>query len=272
MEQISLFSLLPESRKRSSLFPNSFICQGLYITLLRRPYCRTIQLGVEATGKVQVSCGLRTSVKEIKTFVEDHWKWIQKQILEQKKIKRKYPVKKFHNGELFLFQGRKLILQYKRVPLKPGGFSVKKGFCVRQDKLIYSWSQLEDLGTDCLTRELRSFYEKTGKSFLQKTLAVFSSRMQLIPNAVRIGSQRSLWGSCSSEGNISLNWRLVVAPPDVISYVVIHELAHLKYLDHSTSFWSLVACFCSNYKKCEDWLVQNTYAADFLLFRPELHG
>ena len=89
--------------------------------------------------------------------------------------------------------------------------------------------------------------------------------MRLVPKAVRVGSQRSLWGSCSSEGNISLNWRLVVAPPEVMNYVVTHELAHLKYLDHSAAFWSLVARFCPDYKKYEAWLGHNTYTPDFLL-------
>ncbi len=265
MEQISLFSLLPKSAKRSPLFPNSFMYRGVCITLIRKPYRRVMQLGVEMKGGVQISCARRTTLKEIKSFLAEHWKWIQKELSERQKIKRRHPVKKFRTGESFLFQGKSLKLQYKHIRIRQNEPFIEKGFYIKNKNLIYGWNRLEDLGTHFLRQELRSFYEKKGKLLLQEAVAVFSSRMQLVPKAVRIGSQRSLWGSCSSEGNISLNWRLVVAPPEVINYVVIHELAHLKYLDHSSAFWSLVARFCPDYKKQEAWLGHNTYTPDFLL-------
>ena len=265
MEQISLFSLLPKAAKSLALFPNSFMYRGLCIIVVRKPYRRAMHLSVEMRKGVQISCARRTTLKEIKSFLADHWEWIQKELLEQQKIKRKHPVKKFRTGESFLFQGKKLKLQYKHLPAGKSGPFIEKGFYIKGRSLIYCWSRLEDLGKDFLRQELKSFFEKTGKQLLQEAIAVFSSRMRLVPKAVRIGSQRSLWGSCSSEGNISLNWRLVVAPPEVMNYVVIHELAHLKYLDHSAAFWSLVARFCPDYKKYETWLGHNTYTPDFLL-------
>ena len=271
MEQISLFSLLPKSAKRSPLFPNSFIYRGVCINLIRKPYRRVMRLSVAIQEGVQVSCARRTPLKEIQFFLAGHWKWIQKELLERQKIKRRYPVKKFQPGESFLFQGKQLKLQYKHLCMRTSGSFIEKGFYIKNKSLIYCWNQLEDLGVSYLRQELRSFYEKTGKQLLQEAIIVFSSRMQLVPKAVRIGSQRSLWGSCSSEGNISLNWRLVVAPPEVINYVVIHELAHLKYLDHSSAFWSLVARFCPDYKKYEAWLGHNIYTPDFLLSHSELH-
>lgn len=271
MEQISLFSLLPRLERKLSPSFNSFIYQGLYVVLVRKSYQRAVQISVGVEGRVRVSCARSTSVKEIKSFLKDHWQWIQKQLKEQEKIRKKYPLKKFCGGELFLFQGKQLQLKYKNVFLKSNGIS-KKGFYVEKNNLIYLWDKMDDLSMGVLKKELRDFYETTGKKLLQKALDVFSSRMRLVPRSVRMGSQRSLWGSCSSEGAISLNWRLVVAPPEVMNYVVIHELAHLEYLNHSPAFWSLVFRFCPNYRKYERWLGQNTYAADFLLSRSELHG
>ena len=271
MEQISLFSLLPKSKKKLSPLSNVFIYQGLCIVLVRRPYQRTIQLSVGVEGKMRISCARSTSLKEVKSFLQEHWLWIQKQVKKQEKIRKKYPLKKFRAGELFLFQGRQLKLKYKNIFLESGVVSERE-FQIKKDNLIYHWNNIEDLNTSVLKKELRDFYERAGKRFLQEALATFSSRMRLVPHSLRVGSQRSLWGSCSSEGDISLNWRLVVAPPDVMNYVVIHELAHLKYLNHSPAFWSLVSCFCPNYRKYERWLGQNAYAADFLLFRSELYG
>ena len=57
---------------------------------------------------------------------------------------------------------------------------------------------------------------------------------------IRIGDQRTLWGSCSPRGTLSFNWRLVLAPVEVLDYVVVHEVCHLRFLDHSRRFWKLV--------------------------------
>ena len=158
MEQISLFSLLPKSAKRSSLFPNSFMYRGLCITLIRKPYRRAMHLSVEMKKGVRISCARRTTLKEIKSFLSDNWKWIQKELLERRKIKRKYPVKKFRTGESFLFQGEKLKLQYKHLPAGNSGPFTEKGFYIKNKSLIYCWSRLEDLGKDFLRQELKSFY------------------------------------------------------------------------------------------------------------------
>lgn len=267
MEQISLFSLLKEPRKRSHKYSNIFIYKKLYIFLIRKPYQRSVHVSIEAGGKVQVSCSSHFSLKKVRAFLDTHWLWIRSQILEEKRIKKKYPRKKFHSGETFLFQGKKIKLKYKKVLLKRRRTSLGKnlpGFHVKDNDLIYMWSHLQDLNSDVLKIKLIDFYEVTGKKLLSESIHTFSSRMELIPKSVRMGSQRTLWGSCSSEGKISLNWRLAAAPKDVLNYVVIHELAHLKYLSHSSDFWSLVSRFCPNYEKHEVWLNKNALALDFL--------
>lgn len=76
-------------------------------------------------------------------------------------------------------------------------------------------------------------------------------------NAVRIKSQRSLWASCSAKRNLNFNWRLFLAPPEVLDYVVIHELAHLVVMRHSKRFWSLVAKWCPEHKSRRRWLREN---------------
>ena len=285
MEQISLFSLSfksttlkPDRKKWKTALPqipNFFIYRDLPVVLTRKPYQRSLRFYVKSGNTVHVSCSLRSSYKEITSILENHWRWIQKQLLEQKELKRKYPLKKFREGESFLFHGRKLKLKYERNRIKKESskqaLKTKKGFYLKNDNLIYQWSDPADLNKEFLKKHLKAFYEKEGEKQLRESLSLFSSRMQLVPKAIRIRSQKSLWGSCSSEGTISLNWRLIVAPPSALNYVVIHELAHLRYLNHSPSFWSLVNCFCPEYKKYEHWLRHNAYAMDFLLPHSELH-
>ncbi len=71
---------------------------------------------------------------------------------------------------------------------------------------------------------------------------------------VSIRNQRTRWGSCGRDGKISLNWRLVLMPPAVRDYVLIHELMHLRRLDHSPAFWKLVAAACPGYREARQWL------------------
>jgi predicted metal-dependent hydrolase len=71
---------------------------------------------------------------------------------------------------------------------------------------------------------------------------------------VTIRNQRTRWGSCGRDGHVSLNWRLILMPPHVRDYVLIHELMHLRRMDHSPRFWSLVAAACPNYEEARRWL------------------
>jgi predicted metal-dependent hydrolase len=79
----------------------------------------------------------------------------------------------------------------------------------------------------------------------------------LTVSAVSIRNQRTRWGSCGRDGKISLNWRLVLMPPDVRDYVLIHELMHLRRLDHSPAFWKLVGAACPGYRDARQWLRVN---------------
>jgi predicted metal-dependent hydrolase len=71
---------------------------------------------------------------------------------------------------------------------------------------------------------------------------------------MQVRAQRTRWGSCSRRGGLSFNWRLVQAPPEVLDYVVVHELAHIVHPNHSTAFWMLVHAHCPDYPAHKRWL------------------
>ena len=85
--------------------------------------------------------------------------------------------------------------------------------------------------------------------------------------AIRIGRQRTLWGSCSPRGTLSFNWRLVLAPLDVLDYVVVHELCHLRVPNHSPRFWALVERHRPQWRQQREWLRE--YGPELLAFRPQ---
>jgi predicted metal-dependent hydrolase len=75
---------------------------------------------------------------------------------------------------------------------------------------------------------------------------------------IEIRNQRTRWGSCSTNGILGLNWRLMMAPPEIVDYIVVHELAHLREANHSPAFWSLVAEFDPEYESHAEWLQRNS--------------
>lgn len=90
-------------------------------------------------------------------------------------------------------------------------------------------------------------------TFLPK-IREWSGKTGLRPMKVRIKDQKSRWGSCSSKKNVNLNWRLIMAPETVLDYVIVHELCHLQFLNHSKVFWYLVASFIPDFQTQKSWL------------------
>ena len=101
---------------------------------------------------------------------------------------------------------------------------------------------------------LRSWYQQTASSFLPDRVSVYEEIMGCNSRSVRISRARSRWGSCSADNRIALSWRLMMAPPAIIDYVVVHELAHIREKNHSPRFWSLVGNICPDYRKHRRWL------------------
>ncbi|HEY6548373.1 MAG TPA: M48 family metallopeptidase [Vicinamibacteria bacterium] len=93
-----------------------------------------------------------------------------------------------------------------------------------------------------------------------------SERIGVEYRRIRIGGQRTLWGSCSPRGTLSFNWRLVLAPLEVLDYVVVHELCHLHVPNHSRRFWALVERHRPQWREQRDWL--RVHGPELLAFRP----
>ena len=101
----------------------------------------------------------------------------------------------------------------------------------------------------------RSNWQRTyAKTFLIQRLRELGQQHGLVYNRVSIRAQRTRWGSCSARKNISLNWRLILAPAQVIDYVLLHELMHTRILNHSREFWAQLSALCPDYRQAKAWL------------------
>jgi predicted metal-dependent hydrolase len=99
---------------------------------------------------------------------------------------------------------------------------------------------------------------KTAKDIICARVQYWGAALNLEYGRVFIKDQRTLWGSCSGRRNLNFNWHLAAAPPEVLDYVVIHELCHLREMNHSKKFWGLVAAICPDYAARRKWLRDNS--------------
>lgn len=109
--------------------------------------------------------------------------------------------------------------------------------------------------TDTAPRSLvEAWYRREANRCLPARLAPYARMLGVEPKRISIRAQRTRWGSCSSQGTICLNWRLLLLPSDLCDYILVHELCHLRHLDHSAKFWALVEGVFCDYAEREDRL------------------
>lgn len=104
---------------------------------------------------------------------------------------------------------------------------------------------------------LEKKYKKAAKQYIYERVEYYLPLIGGSYRSIRIGDQKTRWGSCSSNGTLSFSWRLMLAPPRVLDYVVIHEICHLTHMNHSAQFWALVEAFDPDYKEHRRWLREN---------------
>ncbi len=103
-------------------------------------------------------------------------------------------------------------------------------------------------------RRLQDWLKLTAKAELTAASRKYAAAMGVSYRRISIRDQRSRWGSCSAQGDLSYSWRLILTPSYVLDYVAAHEVAHLRHLDHSTRFWRLVLSHCPHAARAKAWL------------------
>jgi predicted metal-dependent hydrolase len=212
------------------------------INKLVRARRRTIALIVERDGSLTVRAPKRAALRDIEQFIHEKTSWILR-TREKLLAIPKAAGKEFIEGEKFSFLGTEYELKLvspQRPPLKfDNEFRLGSTSQGRAALLFTRW-------------------------YKEQALIVISERVQhyaalhgFQPKQVKISSAKTRWGSCTSTGSLNFTWRLVMAPLEVIDYVVIHELAHLRVHNHSAKFWKLVESIEPQFKVRRKWLRLN---------------
>ncbi len=108
-----------------------------------------------------------------------------------------------------------------------------------------------------VSNQIMLWYKAQARRFFTQTVESEKAKYNFEYKGISIKDTVTRWGSCSTKKNFNFNWRLVMAPPNVLNYVVIHEIAHLTFMNHSKDFWSLVQQRFPNYIEAKNWLKTN---------------
>jgi len=220
------------------------------ITYEERHSLRAIRLSITvAKGKVQVTIPAGASQEQVSRFLEAKKPWIFKH-MERHEIRESIPQRSFVEGERLPYMGRELLLQTQG---QPGKYTTIK--LEEHNICVYLAEDIPKSTWEEVVRDAVIFtYQQQAKKIFAMKLDYYAKIMGLKYNQLRIKEQRTKWGSCSRQGNINLNWRVIMAPEEVIDYLILHELAHLKHMNHSKEYWHYVASFMSDYKTWQKWL------------------
>ena len=206
---------------------------------------KTLCLSFTDEGKLLIKTPYYISQHQINQFIEKNQKWIDKQKLKIARQKQENPEKKLQNGEIIHYLGKKYtIITLENIQKPMFNFPC----------LFIPNDHLENK-----KKKLTQFLKIRAKDIFTDRLDQWAEAMNLSYKSLKLSSAKTRWGSCSSKKNINLNWKLIFAPMNIIDSVVIHELAHLKHMNHSKDFWEWVRQFDPNEKKHTKWLKENGF-------------
>lgn len=203
---------------------------------------KTVSLVVTKDARLIVRAPNRTPQAFIDRVIAEKSGWILRK-MEEMRSRPKLPARSYVDGDVFLYLGK----QYSVEVIEGTVADIALA-----DKLYITRQALPDIRS-----RLHAWYTEKAHRIISTRIAWFAIRTGCDPKRVRITNATRRWGSCSSSGTVSFSWRLVMAPPEVIDYVVVHELVHIGQPDHSPAFWEKVERVMPDYCTWKEWLATN---------------
>lgn len=206
---------------------------------LERTQRRTIGLKISAQGLV-VHAPKRVSLIQLEDILKQKANWICKKLRAQRE--NAIPPIAWQNGAKLLLLGIDISLQVVE-------HKTNKAPDYQSGVLLIALNN--PLDQSMIARKTIQWYHKQALNDFARRLALFAAKLGVNTPALYLSNAKSRWGSCNSNQEIRLNWRLIQAPPHIINYVICHELAHLKEMNHSAKFWAIVGKIYPEYEQAE---------------------
>lgn len=207
---------------------------------------KTIALSLNADGVLTVRAPFTVNRAVIEEVVLRHRKWIFEKQQQLAAVKAAYPAFCIANGAALPYLGDRLTL------------------CVTEHSEIRRSGNVLFLQPQTSESELTAWLKAQLRPILEELSNRFSRQMDVRPACLTVTSAKTRWGSCSVSDRLSFSFRLVFCPLDIIEYVVVHELAHIRYKNHSQQFWQQVAAILPDYDVRRKFLKQNAWLMDVL--------
>ena len=220
--------------------------RDLSIRVIRTPR-RSVALQVKPEGIIMRS-PLMCSEDELQRFAEQKYAWL----LERSQSMREQleaSHKNFGDGEQFKLFDQTFTLKIHR------NNSTNVSFADNVLNIAISNRVKDD--NRYVKQQLYQWYKQQALDYFEKRTPDIAHTMGLQFKSIKVRDYKARWGSCSSTGDLSFNWRIIMAPSAAIDSVIVHELAHLKQFNHSKAFWQLVYKTDSDYANHHDWFNQN---------------
>ena len=207
---------------------------------------KTLAIQIEPMDKIFVISPNGLPEEVIRDKVKSKGKWILKKLLYFKDIGYLPYNREFVNGETFMYLGRNYSLEIVKYS------NIKRPKVYISDGKFYLETPTKE--QTIMRKAMKRWYRKEAEKIIEKRVEFYIPKVNLIPNKIKIKEQKKRWGSCSYKGNIYFNWRAIMAPSNIIDYIVVHELCHLDYRDHSKKFWQKVESILPDFKDGRKWL------------------
>jgi hypothetical protein len=216
--------------------------QKIQVEKIIRSRRRTIALEITPSATLIVRAPLRAPNEYIEELIRQKRSWIERKFDEMKRR----PLLSGHEyaeGEIFLFLGR----EYPLHIVQDSTMTIE-----RSDKLYVSSRLLPDI-----KNHIKRWYREEAHKEIQARCMWFSMKTGHVPTTIRVTDAQQRWGSCTHKGGLNFSWRLIQAPPEIVDYVVVHELVHICQPDHSRKFWNKVREILPDYERRRKWLREN---------------
>ncbi|EDL66599.1 M48 family metallopeptidase [Bacillus sp. SG-1] len=212
---------------------------------------KSIGIYLDSYGHVEVQAPRGTPDESILKLVEDNWEAILENSKERKERLKGDQEKVYVQGEPFLYLGKTYPIEVHQDP------TIKQDHIKFDDKTMHVFVQ--QMEEERIKQALKRFYYQRCKAMVEKSISKHQHHFKTKPTSIKVTDSKKTWGTCDAKRKMTFNWKLAMAPPEVIDYVVIHEMCHMVHLNHDRSFWRLVGKIVPDYKEKENWLAVSSW-------------
>jgi len=222
----------------------SIHCNGIEVEVIRSKRRKTLSLAIR-DGEVKLRIPSRLPLQQAEYFVRQKSSWIQQKLAVHPPV----TPKQFVNGERLFYLGTAYQLAFY-------SSQSRKKVTLSDDRLCVEYRG-QQASEAALKRQITDWYKQQAQRWLTERCEQLARQTGFKPSIIEVKTYRARWGSCTLSGKIQLNWKLIMAPPTIIDYVIIHELCHLRQHNHSPAFWHLVEQFDPDFTQHRAWLKLN---------------